>query len=54
MDKLVAAGLVPQEQLMGAQMMIGMFAKPNGDDAFTSEVEVSGDGQVLVNGQRMR
>ncbi len=52
-DKLIAMGLIPAEQAMMPRMMLGMFAKPTGDDALQSVIEVK-DGQVLANGQRIR
>lgn len=55
LDKLVAMGFVPQEQASGARMMMGLFAvKGEGEDTLTSTIEVTGDGQVLANGQRIR
>jgi hypothetical protein len=55
MDTLVAMGLLPQEQAMGARMMLGLFARPgDGPDSLTSQIEVTPDGQVLANGQRLR
>lgn len=55
MDTLIAMGLLPQEQAMGVRMMMGMFAVPgDGEDTLTSTIEVTGDGQVLANGQRLR
>ncbi len=54
MDKLVAMGLLPEDQAMGARMMLSMFAVPAGDDALTSKLEVKEDGSVLANGQRLR
>ncbi|UYV36982.1 DUF2125 domain-containing protein [Rhodobacteraceae bacterium D3-12] len=53
-DKLVAMGLVPQDQVMGARMMMSMFAVPAGDDVLTSKIEVKPDGQILANGQRIK
>ena len=54
-DTLVNMGLVQQEQIMGARMMMGLFARPGaGDDTLESELEVTKDGQVLANGQRLR
>jgi hypothetical protein len=53
-DSLVAMGLMPQEQVMGARMMLGMFATSVGDDQLTSRLEVTADGQVLANGQRLQ
>lgn len=54
MDNLVAMGLVPEDQIMGGRMMLGMFARTTGDDQLETKLEVNGDGHVLVNGQRMR
>ncbi|MCX8509134.1 MAG: hypothetical protein ORN49_09700 [Rhodobacteraceae bacterium] len=48
MDNLVAMGLVPQEQMMG------MFAVPAGEDAYTSKIEFKEDGGIYVNGQRIQ
>jgi hypothetical protein len=52
-DKLVAMGLVPADQVMMGRMMLGMFAKDVGNDTLESTIEVK-DGQVLANGQRIR
>ncbi len=55
MDKLVQMGLLPQDQVMGFRMMLGLFARPGeGEDTLVSEIEVTEDGQVLANGQRLR
>lgn len=56
LDKLVALGLVPQEQGQMAKMMSGMFAVPGGDgtDHLTSKVEMKTGGSVLVNGQQVK
>ncbi|SLN71469.1 hypothetical protein ROA7450_03922 [Roseovarius albus] len=55
LDKLVAMGFVPEDQAMGARMMMGLFAIPGeGDDTLTSKIEVTEDGQVLANGQRLK
>ena len=55
LDKLVAMGLLPEDQAMGARMMMGMFAIPGQDeDTLTSKIEVTGDGQVKANGQRIK
>ena len=54
-DKLVAIGLLPDQQAMGARMMMGLFAVPGEDpDTLTSTIEFTQDGQVLANGQRIR
>ena len=54
LDTLVAMGLVPEDQAMGARMMMGLFAVPAGDDTLTSKIEVNTEGHVLANGQRLR
>ncbi len=55
MDKLVEMGLLPQEQAMGARMMMGLFARPGeGEDTLTTKVEINADGHILANGQRIQ
>jgi hypothetical protein len=55
LDKLVSMGLVPEDQAMGARMMLGLFARPgDGEDTLVSKIEVNKEGQVLANGQRLR
>lgn len=54
LDKLVAMGLVPEDQAMGARMMMGMFAVPAGEDALTSKIEFREDGGLYANGQRLQ
>jgi len=55
LDTLVAMGLVPQDQASGMRMMMGLFATPgDGEDELVSKIEVTGDGQVLANGQRLK
>ena len=55
LDTLVGMGLIPDEQAMGARMMMGLFARPGeGADTLVSTIEVQEDGSVLANGQRIR
>ncbi len=55
LDTLVAMGLVPEDQAMGARMMLGLFARPgDGEDTLVSTIEVNEDGSVLANGQRIK
>lgn len=54
LDKLVAMGLLPEDQAMGARMMVGMFAVPAGDDVLTSKIEITGDGGISANGMRIK
>jgi hypothetical protein len=54
-DKLVQMGLLPEDQAMGARMMLGLFARPGGgEDTLVSEITVQEDGAILANGQRIR
>ena len=53
-DAVIAAGIVPQDQAMMSRLMLGMFARPVGDDALRSEIEFAPGGGITVNGQRVR
>jgi hypothetical protein len=54
-DKLVAMGVVPEDQAMGARMMLSMFANvaSDGSDSMTSVVEFRDKG-LFVNGQQLQ
>ncbi|MDF1802546.1 DUF2125 domain-containing protein [Thalassovita sp.] len=55
LDKLVAMGFVPEDDAMGARMMMGLFAVPgDGPDTLKSKIEVNAQGHVLANGQRLK
>lgn len=55
LDKLVAMGLIPEDQAMSARMMLGLFARPGeGEDSLVSEIEMGADGSVMANGQRLK
>jgi len=53
-DGLASMGLMPEDQLAGMRMMLGMFATVVGDDHVTSKLEINGAGNVIVNGQRIK
>lgn len=53
-DKLVAMGLLPEDQAMMGRMMMGMFARTVGDDELTSKIEINKEGHVIANGQRIQ
>lgn len=54
-DKLVAMGLLPEEQAMGARMMMGLLGTPgDAPDTLTSTIELREGMQVFANGQRIR
>ncbi|PRX37480.1 hypothetical protein SAMN05216257_101503 [Meinhardsimonia xiamenensis] len=54
LDRLVAMGILPQDQAMGVRMMSAMFARPSGEDELSSRIEITKDGAVYANGQRLR
>ena len=55
LDTLSEMGLVPPDQLMPARMMLGLFARPDGEGGYVSAIEVNGaTGEVTANGQRLR
>ena len=56
LNKLVALGLVPQQQGQMVKMMSGMFTVPGGDgtDHLTSKIEMKKGGAILANGQRVK
>jgi hypothetical protein len=54
-DKLISLGFLPEDQAMGARMMLGLFARPGeGADILTSRIEAREDGTVFANGQRLK
>lgn len=53
-ESLIAAGLLQQEQAMMPRMMLGMFARPVGEDAYETDVKMDAQGGLRVNGQRLR
>lgn len=55
LDKLVGMGFVAEEQATMVRMMAGMFARTgSGADELTSRIEITEDGHVLANGQRLK
>lgn len=53
-DNLIAIGILPEDQAMGARMMLGMFARPGaGPDELTSTLEFKDKG-FFANGQRLQ
>lgn len=54
-DKLVGIGLIPEQQAMGARLVMGLFAVPgDAPDTLNSRIEVNPEGHVMANGQRIR
>lgn len=57
MDNLVKLGLLKDQDVMGARMMMGMVTKPDpgaGTDALRSRIELTGEGHILANGMRLK
>ena len=55
LDGLIQMGLVGDDEAMGARMMMGIFTVAGpGEDELNSRLEVTEDGQVIANGQRLR
>ena len=54
MDNLVNIGVMTPDMAFPARTMLGVFAKPVGDDAFESLLEFGEDGSISANGQRIR
>jgi hypothetical protein len=53
-DNLIAMGILPDDQAMGARMMLGMFTRPGaGPDEVTSVIEFK-DGGLFANGQQLQ
>ncbi len=53
-DSLSTMGLLKDKQAMGFKGMLGAFAKPAGEDHLTSRIEVTEDGAITANGQRLK
>ncbi len=52
---LADLGLLPDQQALGARMMMGLFTTPGeGEDTLTSRVQVKDNGEIIANGQRLR
>lgn len=56
LDRLVAMGVVPAEQLMGPRMMMAMFARPveGAEDQLQTEIEFREGGAIFANGQQIQ
>lgn len=55
LDTLVGMGLMPEDQAMGTRMMLSMFAEAGEtDDTLVSVIEVTEEGAVMANGQRLQ
>ena len=54
-DKLIAMGMISDNDALGARMMMGLMAVPGDEpDTLKSRIEFTEDGQILANGQRIK
>lgn len=54
LDTLISMGLVADSDAMGARMMLATVTKAVGEDHLTSKIEMSPEGHVLANGNRLK
>ncbi|WP_282095769.1 DUF2125 domain-containing protein [Epibacterium ulvae] len=55
LDSLVQMGILSDSDATGARLMMGLLAVPgDGEDSLKSEIEISEDGQIKANGQRIK
>ena len=49
-------GVLPEDQSMGAKMMMGMFGRTveGAEDTLTSQIEFKADGGIFANGQQIQ
>ena len=55
LDTLVNMGLVPEDEAMGARMVLALFARPGeGPDELISKIEIREDGGIYANDMRVQ
>jgi len=55
LDRLIEINLIPKAQAIGIQMMLSMFSVPGDlDEELKALLELTEDGHLLANGQRIR
>lgn len=54
LERLVQIGAIGPDQAIGANLILGMFARPAGEDVLDSDVVLAPDGSITANGQRLR
>ena len=55
LDNLINMGILPEQQAMGARMMMGLFTRAGTEpDTVTSKIEINDAGHILANGQRIQ
>ena len=55
MDRLIEIGLIQKSEAMGLRMMLSMLTVPGpAKDALKTLIEVTKEGHIIANGQRLR
>lgn len=55
LDQLIEANLVSKEQVLGIRMALSLIGQPgDGDDSLTSKIELTPEGHITANGQRLK
>jgi hypothetical protein len=55
LDKLIQMGFISDQDAIGGRMMMGLLAVPgDGPDTLNSRIEITADGQISANGQRIK
>ena len=54
LDKVEQMGLPIGDQVMTARMMLGMFTQSTGDDQIETTIDMNAQGNVMLNGQRIK
>ncbi|VAW03775.1 hypothetical protein MNBD_ALPHA07-1000 [hydrothermal vent metagenome] len=55
LDQLAAANLLPAEQAVGIRMILSLLCQPGkGEDNLTSRIEMTPEGHIIANGQRLK
>ncbi|MEY2961229.1 MAG: hypothetical protein RLZ60_1059, partial [Pseudomonadota bacterium] len=54
LDKIEQMGLPVGDQIMTARMMLGMFTQSTGEDQIETTIDMNAQGNVMLNGQRIK
>ncbi len=55
LDQLIAANLVTKEQVLGIRMALSLIGQPgDSEDSLTSKIELTPEGHITANGQRLK
>ena len=54
-DTLIELGVLPTDDAMGIRMALGLITVAgDGEDTLISDIEITDDGHILANGQRLK